>query len=77
MLHLRSTGGGGKERAGQHRGSSHQYAEVRRRFPRDRQIDFATVRQALVLIALGYVKKVAVADNLAAIVEPVFDGLFT
>ena len=41
---------------------------------RDRQIDFATVRQALVLIALGYVKKVAVADNLAAIVEPVFDA---
>ncbi len=41
---------------------------------RDRAIDFATVRQALVLIALGYVKKVAVADNLAAIVEPVFDA---
>ena len=41
---------------------------------RDRQIDFAMVRQALVLIALGYVKKVAVADNLAAIVEPVFDA---
>ncbi len=41
---------------------------------RDREIDFATVRQALVLIALGYVKKVAIADNLAAIVEPVFDA---
>ncbi|MBL0165244.1 MAG: MBOAT family protein [Xanthomonadales bacterium] len=41
---------------------------------RDRRIDFATVRQALVLIALGYVKKVAVADNLAAVVDPVFDA---
>jgi alginate O-acetyltransferase complex protein AlgI len=41
---------------------------------RDRDIDFATVRQALVLIALGYVKKVVVADNLAAVVDPVFDA---
>lgn len=48
--------------------------EFFRELDRDRTIDFATVRQALVLIALGYVKKVAVADNLAAIVEPVFDA---
>ncbi|MFA7320598.1 MAG: MBOAT family O-acyltransferase [Dokdonella sp.] len=48
--------------------------EFFRELDRDRQIDFATVRQALVLIALGYVKKVAIADNLAAIVEPVFDA---
>jgi alginate O-acetyltransferase complex protein AlgI len=41
---------------------------------RDRDIDFATVRQALVLIALGYVKKVVVADNLASVVDPVFDA---
>jgi alginate O-acetyltransferase complex protein AlgI len=41
---------------------------------RDRSIDFATVRQALVLIALGYVKKMVVADNLAAVVDPVFDA---
>lgn len=48
--------------------------EFFRELDRDRQIDFAMVRQALVLIALGYVKKVAIADNLAAIVEPVFDA---
>ena len=48
--------------------------EFFRELDRDRQIDFATVRQALVLIALGYVKKVSIADNLAAIVEPVFDA---
>ncbi|HET9033356.1 MAG TPA: MBOAT family O-acyltransferase [Dokdonella sp.] len=41
---------------------------------RDRSIDFAAVRQALVLIALGYVKKIVVADNLASIVDPVFDA---
>jgi alginate O-acetyltransferase complex protein AlgI len=41
---------------------------------RDRSLDFATVRQALVLIALGYVKKIVVADNLASVVDPVFDA---
>lgn len=41
---------------------------------RERDVDFATVRTALVLIALGYVKKVVVADNLALVVDPVFDS---
>jgi alginate O-acetyltransferase complex protein AlgI len=41
---------------------------------RERSIDFATVRQALILITLGYVKKIVVADNLAAVVDPVFDA---
>lgn len=44
---------------------------------RDRSIDFAAVRQALVLIALGYVKKIVVADNLATVVDPVFDATIT
>ncbi len=41
---------------------------------RDRSIDFSGVREALVLIALGYVKKVAIADNLGSIVDPIFDA---
>ena len=41
---------------------------------RDRSLDFASVRQALVLIALGYVKKIVIADNLAGVVDPVFDA---
>jgi alginate O-acetyltransferase complex protein AlgI len=41
---------------------------------RNRSVDFAAVRAACVLIALGYVKKVVVADNLASIVDPVFDA---
>lgn len=36
--------------------------------------DFREVRWALVLIALGYVKKTVLADNLALIVDPVFDA---
>lgn len=41
---------------------------------RHRSVDFAAFREGLVLIALGYVKKVVVADNLAAVVDPVFDA---
>ena len=37
------------------------------------RVDFADVKRALVLIALGYVKKVVLADNLAPIADPVFD----
>ncbi|MEZ5460600.1 MBOAT family protein [Dokdonella sp.] len=41
---------------------------------RDRSVDFGMVRQALILISLGYVKKMVVADNLALVVDPVFDA---
>lgn len=47
--------------------------EFFRELDREREVDFATVRAALVLIALGYVKKLVFADNLALIVDPVFD----
>jgi D-alanyl-lipoteichoic acid acyltransferase DltB (MBOAT superfamily) len=47
--------------------------EFFRELDRDRHVGFAEVQQALVLIALGYVKKVVVADNLAGIVDPIFD----
>ena len=39
----------------------------------DRRVDFGDVKRALVLIAFGYVKKLVFADNLALIVDPVFD----
>lgn len=39
----------------------------------DQRIDFGDVKRALVLIAFGYVKKLVFADNLALIVDPVFD----
>ncbi len=38
-----------------------------------RRVDFTDVKRALVLIALGYVKKIVLADNLAPIVDRVFD----
>lgn len=39
----------------------------------DKRVEFADVKRALVLIAFGYVKKLVFADNLALIVDPVFD----
>ncbi|HET6546710.1 MAG TPA: MBOAT family O-acyltransferase [Rhodanobacteraceae bacterium] len=39
----------------------------------DRFVGFADIQRALVLIALGYVKKLVFADNLALIVDPLFD----
>lgn len=41
---------------------------------RERHVDFGMVRQALVLIALGYVKKMVIADSLALVVDPIFDA---
>jgi len=41
---------------------------------RERRVDYTTVRHALVLIMLGYVKKIVVADNLALVVDPIFDA---
>jgi alginate O-acetyltransferase complex protein AlgI len=38
------------------------------------RVDFADAKRALVLIALGYVKKIVLADNLAPIADPVFDA---
>jgi len=40
----------------------------------DRRLDFGDVRYALVLIALGYAKKLVFADNLAQFADPVFDS---
>ena len=39
----------------------------------DQRIDFRDVKYALVLIALGYAKKLVFADNLALVADPVFD----
>jgi D-alanyl-lipoteichoic acid acyltransferase DltB (MBOAT superfamily) len=39
----------------------------------DQRVDFADVRRALVLIVLGYLKKLVFADNLAPVVDAVFD----
>ena len=39
----------------------------------EQRVDFGDVKRALVLIAFGYVKKLVFADNLALIVDPVFD----
>jgi len=39
----------------------------------DQRVDFGDVKRALVLIAFGYAKKLVFADNLALIVDPVFD----
>ncbi|GAA0713658.1 MBOAT family O-acyltransferase [Dokdonella soli] len=39
----------------------------------DKRINAGDVQRALVLIALGYVKKLVFADNLALLVDPVFD----
>ncbi len=39
----------------------------------DQRIGFRDVKYALVLIALGYAKKLVFADNLALIADPVFD----
>ncbi|MGA9333775.1 MAG: MBOAT family O-acyltransferase [Rudaea sp.] len=39
----------------------------------DRFVGFGDIQRALVLIALGYVKKLVFADNLALIVDPVFN----
>lgn len=39
----------------------------------DQRVDFGDVKLALVLISFGYVKKLVFADNLAMIVDPVFD----
>jgi alginate O-acetyltransferase complex protein AlgI len=41
---------------------------------RERIVDFSMVRQGLILIALGYVKKMVIADNLALVVDPVFNA---
>ena len=38
------------------------------------RVEFADVRRALVLIAFGYVKKLVFADNLAPVVDRVFDA---
>jgi alginate O-acetyltransferase complex protein AlgI len=40
----------------------------------DRRPSFADVQSALVLIAFGFVKKMVIADNLAPIVDAVFDA---
>lgn len=40
----------------------------------DQRVEFGDVRRALVLIAFGYVKKLVVADNLAPVVDRVFDA---
>lgn len=40
----------------------------------DQRIDFGDVKYALVLITLGYLKKLVFADNLALIADPVFDN---
>lgn len=40
----------------------------------DQRVEFSDVKRALVLIAFGYVKKLVVADNLAPIVDRVFDA---
>jgi len=39
----------------------------------EQRVGLADIRRALVLIALGYVKKIVLADNLALLVDPVFD----
>ena len=39
----------------------------------EQRVGLAEFRRALVLIALGYVKKIVLADNLALLVDPVFD----
>jgi D-alanyl-lipoteichoic acid acyltransferase DltB (MBOAT superfamily) len=39
----------------------------------DQRVGFGDVKRALVLIAFGYAKKLVFADNLALIVDPVFD----
>jgi len=39
----------------------------------DQRIGFGDVKYALVLIALGYAKKLVFADNLALVADPVFD----
>jgi D-alanyl-lipoteichoic acid acyltransferase DltB (MBOAT superfamily) len=39
----------------------------------DKHVDAGDIQRALVLIALGYVKKLVLADNLALLVDPVFD----
>jgi len=40
----------------------------------DQRVEFADVKRALVLIAFGYAKKLVIADNLAPIVDRVFDA---
>ncbi len=40
----------------------------------EQRVDAADVQRALVLIVLGYVKKLVFADNLALVVDPVFDN---
>lgn len=47
--------------------------EFLREIDGDQRVDFGDVKRALVLIAFGYVKKLVFADNLALIVDPVFD----
>ena len=39
----------------------------------DQRVDFRDVKYALVLMALGYAKKIVFADNLALVADPVFD----
>lgn len=39
----------------------------------EQRVEFADVKRALVLIAFGYVKKLVIADNLAPIVDSVFE----
>ena len=40
----------------------------------DRRVDAARVQRALALIMFGYLKKVVLADNLALVVDPVYNG---